>query len=249
MEDEDLQRLYVWLDEIPLSRPKRNIARDFSDGVMVAEVVNYFLPRLIDLHNYTPANSSKQKQNNWDTLNRKVFTRFGLTVPENVIKGVIDMKPGVIEVVLNNLRQKIEQFLLKEGHDGDGPAPPVHEEPKLSPIKRSPAPPAAAAPVVHQPVRSIAAAPAPVQAAPKAAPAAQARSPAKPAGAAQGKGKGEGGKDLAQALLEKDQSLMDYQETVEILQVKVRKLEQLVMLKDKRIEELTKKLKQAGVKL
>ena len=32
MEDEDLQRLYTWLDEIPLSRPKRNISRDFSDG-------------------------------------------------------------------------------------------------------------------------------------------------------------------------------------------------------------------------
>lgn len=32
MEEEDLQRLYTWLDEIPLSRPKRNIARDFSDG-------------------------------------------------------------------------------------------------------------------------------------------------------------------------------------------------------------------------
>jgi hypothetical protein len=32
MEEDDLQRLYVWLDEIPLSRPKRSIARDFSDG-------------------------------------------------------------------------------------------------------------------------------------------------------------------------------------------------------------------------
>jgi hypothetical protein len=24
--------IYNWVDEIPLSRPKRNIARDFSDG-------------------------------------------------------------------------------------------------------------------------------------------------------------------------------------------------------------------------
>jgi DNA-binding IclR family transcriptional regulator len=39
-----------------------------------------------------------------------------------------------------------------------------------------------------------------------------------------------------QALMEKDQSIMDYQETVEILQVKVRKLEQLVKLKDRRID-------------
>lgn len=32
--DEDLQKIYVWVDSIPLSRPKRNIARDFSDGGM-----------------------------------------------------------------------------------------------------------------------------------------------------------------------------------------------------------------------
>lgn len=64
------------VDEIPLSRPKRNIARDFSDGgklpsvlpmpalskppgltvaalaVLVAEIVQHFHPKLVDLHNY-----------------------------------------------------------------------------------------------------------------------------------------------------------------------------------------------------
>jgi hypothetical protein len=32
VEEEEMQRIYNWVDEIPLSRPKRNIARDFSDG-------------------------------------------------------------------------------------------------------------------------------------------------------------------------------------------------------------------------
>ena len=32
LDDETLQVLYTWIDEIPLSRPKRNIARDFSDA-------------------------------------------------------------------------------------------------------------------------------------------------------------------------------------------------------------------------
>ncbi len=32
--EEELQDLYMWVDGIPLSRPKRNIARDFSDGGM-----------------------------------------------------------------------------------------------------------------------------------------------------------------------------------------------------------------------
>lgn len=32
MSDDELKPLYQWVDEIPLSRPKRNIARDFADG-------------------------------------------------------------------------------------------------------------------------------------------------------------------------------------------------------------------------
>jgi hypothetical protein len=32
MTEEEMQKLYTWVDEVPLSRPKRNIARDFSDG-------------------------------------------------------------------------------------------------------------------------------------------------------------------------------------------------------------------------
>jgi hypothetical protein len=30
--EEEMQIIYNWVDQIPLSRPKRNIARDFSDG-------------------------------------------------------------------------------------------------------------------------------------------------------------------------------------------------------------------------
>ena len=57
MDDDELQRLYAWVDEIPLSRPKKNIARDFSDCVLIAEVVKHFIPSLVDLHNYTSAHS------------------------------------------------------------------------------------------------------------------------------------------------------------------------------------------------
>ena len=37
--------------------------------VMAAEVVHYFLPKLVELHNYSPANSQAQKLDNWRTLN------------------------------------------------------------------------------------------------------------------------------------------------------------------------------------
>lgn len=31
-DDAELEQLYTWIDSIPLSRPKKNIGRDFSDG-------------------------------------------------------------------------------------------------------------------------------------------------------------------------------------------------------------------------
>jgi cytochrome c553 len=36
LSDYDIQMLYAWIDEIPLSRPKRNLNRDFSDGGILA---------------------------------------------------------------------------------------------------------------------------------------------------------------------------------------------------------------------
>ena len=42
--------------------------------------------------------------------------------------------------------------------------------------------------------------------------------------------------NAAQAISERDQSLMEYQQTVDMLQAKVRKLEQLVELKDRKLD-------------
>ena len=70
--------IYNWIDTIPLSRPKRNITRDFSDGVLLAEVVAHYHPSLVELHNYSNANSLTQKMYNWDTLNFKVLKKLGI---------------------------------------------------------------------------------------------------------------------------------------------------------------------------
>ena len=65
MDDDDLQRVYQWVDDIPLSRPKRNISRDFADGVLTAEIVAHYFPKLVEIHNYPAANSYAQKMYNW----------------------------------------------------------------------------------------------------------------------------------------------------------------------------------------
>ena len=73
-----MQEVYNWVDEIPLSRPKKNIARDFSDCVLIAEVVKHFLPQLVELHNYSNAHRVQQKTYNWNTLNQKVLKKMSL---------------------------------------------------------------------------------------------------------------------------------------------------------------------------
>ena len=44
--DESLQKLYIWIDEIPLSKPKKSLARDFSDGgiffVVIIQVTMFY---------------------------------------------------------------------------------------------------------------------------------------------------------------------------------------------------------------
>ena len=46
-------------------------------AVLVAEVIAHFYPRLVELHNYSSANSLSQKMYNWNTLNGRVLKRLG----------------------------------------------------------------------------------------------------------------------------------------------------------------------------
>ena len=39
LSEDELDQLFSWVDEIPLSRPKKNMTRDFCDGVLIAEVI------------------------------------------------------------------------------------------------------------------------------------------------------------------------------------------------------------------
>lgn len=127
--DEDaLQELYTWIDEISLSRPKRNIWRDFSDGVLVAEIVAHFLPKMVELHNYSSASSQAQKLTNWDTLNRKVFSKLNYNVPKSTVRDVVDCKAGVVELVLANLRLKIEKYIAKKKADSLRKQQQVYDE-------------------------------------------------------------------------------------------------------------------------
>lgn len=44
LDEEAMKSLLKWIDSVPLSRPKKNLARDFSDGVLAAEVIKVTPP-------------------------------------------------------------------------------------------------------------------------------------------------------------------------------------------------------------
>jgi hypothetical protein len=110
LDDDTLQRLYAWIDEIPLSRPKKNIARDFSDGILTAEVIGYYFPKFVQMHNYSSANSAKQKEYNWNTLNRKVLKKLKIFLTKQDIDDIVTCRPGSVERMLVKLQLRIANF-------------------------------------------------------------------------------------------------------------------------------------------
>lgn len=110
LDDGQLQSLYSWVDEIPLSRPKRNIARDFADGVLAAEVVAHSFPRLVEMHNYPAANSMQQKLYNWDTLNVRVLRKINAALTRTDIERICQCVPGAVEKFLYSLQIRMARY-------------------------------------------------------------------------------------------------------------------------------------------
>ncbi|XP_054455892.1 sperm flagellar protein 1 [Anoplopoma fimbria] len=224
LNEEELQELYAWIDKISLSRPKRHITRDFSDGVMAAEVVKYFFPKLVDLHNYIPANSTQQKLSNWNLLNRKVFPKLNFHVPEDTVKKIVLSTAGVIEPVLSALREKIdkklehttENILDLEYYDTRNQDKLHTENHQTEVICVA----QMAGEMINDEKSRI--------------------KNGKPQHTAQFYPDMD--PSLRRLLQEKEQAVMALQETVEILQMKVNRLEHLVHLKDMRIEDLMRHL-------
>ena len=100
----------------PLQNPKENRKSlsyylhllKQSKIVLAAEVVHSYLPRIVELHNYSAANSVTQKEYNWKTLNDKVFRRFGYQLSSDDIEQIVRARPGVIERTLLNMKTKLE---------------------------------------------------------------------------------------------------------------------------------------------
>jgi uncharacterized protein YdiU (UPF0061 family) len=218
--DEQLRSIYAWIDAIPLSRPKRNMARDFSDGVLVAEVIAAYFPDLVDLHNYVAANSVQQKVYNFETLNQKILRKLGYQLDRSTIDNLVNCRSGCIEQVLNTLQYKMAKYREKKSKLGSN-----------SPGERSKSAPR---PERRDNVNNVQEN---VQANINSESHTNQKKKSQLSNAnPQSKIIESVDKEI---LLEKEQQIKELQETIEILELKVAKLEQLVRLKDSKIQKLS----------
>ncbi|KAG6967293.1 hypothetical protein JG687_00004352 [Phytophthora cactorum] len=270
LDDDTLQRVYAWIDEIPLSRPKKSIARDFSDGILAAEVVAFYFPKLVQMHNYSAANSVKQKQYNWNTLNRKVFRKLHISLSKEDIDDLVQCQSGAIEHLLVKLQIKIANYREKRPLSSPVPQAPRQISDNADDISSVVSGNTAVAGTVANgsplggsnramqssvdklgdsrgelltPMRDLSMQDGDETSRFMEAPAAPVHpmdSLGKSYTSSSDSSKSE---HVRQELAEKDSVIAELRETVQILEMKVQKLEQLVRLKDGKIQTLVAKLR------
>lgn len=263
LDDEELQRVYQWVDEIPLSRPKRSIARDFADGVLVAEIVCHYFPKMIELHNYSNANGYAQKIYNWCVRHRE---------------GVCEPRAPVISGSTHRLSPLPQEHAQPEGlqearlpaaEGGDGRAVQLPDAGGRETTEDAADEDGQVRPRTHGPWLRRRRMPARTHASPSPLPPRYGAKRAATSDAQSDQGSqhskatprsvaaptrrsAAGGPSPAAAtdgavrelLAEKDLNINELRETVDILEIKIQKLEQLVRLKDSKIATLQAKLQQ-----
>uniref|UniRef100_A0A182M3B1 CH-like domain-containing protein n=1 Tax=Anopheles culicifacies TaxID=139723 RepID=A0A182M3B1_9DIPT len=100
---QELIEVYQWVKKFNLSREIKSINRDLADG---AEILKHLYPKLVDLHNYTRCNSTRNKLDNWQTLNRKVFHRLNIYLSEEMMADLASGTNGMLEVLLYEVMAK-----------------------------------------------------------------------------------------------------------------------------------------------
>lgn len=231
--EEETNQIHFWIDSMTLSRPKRNIARDFNDAVLLAEIIATYIPNLVELHNYPAASSLKQKIYNYETLNSRVLKKLGYTIPRQIIEDIVNCKPGAIEVILNTIQYKIAKYREKKTLGNFGSTMSSTSSDKIKSPKSERMSPNSPLKSVYTDnfditmtentmvdVTNISKSPTPA-------------------------GKHVVGNIIVSAnnvdmeiLLEKEEEIRELRDTIEILEFKIGKLEQLVRLKDTEIQNL-----------
>ena len=90
-----------------LSHPIKNARRDFSNGYLVAEILQRYYPQEVALHSFdNGATSEKRKNDNWKQL-EKILRKKGLRLSPKDIEGVISCREDSLIPILERVYKKV----------------------------------------------------------------------------------------------------------------------------------------------
>lgn len=110
---DELSIILDWVDQTVFSREKKDINKDFHDGVLIAELVKANIPHLVDLHNYISTSSKEKKRMNWLLLNKKVFSKLGFQLSHEEIDNIINSRNNCVNFLLRQLYVLIKNYKQK----------------------------------------------------------------------------------------------------------------------------------------
>lgn len=101
------QEIMEWISKYTLTRSVKNIARDFADAVLLAEILKLEFPRLVELNNYPTTNRTAQKIENWKLLQSKVLKKLGVKLSEESILKLTKFDKSEFLLLLMEVKLKI----------------------------------------------------------------------------------------------------------------------------------------------
>lgn len=109
LSDEELEALRSWLTGYDLSSLNRSKKwqRDFSDAVLLAEILKLEFPTLVEIHNYSRCSGVQSKIDNWSMLNKRVLRKLQIHLRCDEIEKLAKADSFFIEVFLFTIMNQI----------------------------------------------------------------------------------------------------------------------------------------------
>ncbi|XP_021512400.1 spermatogenesis-associated protein 4 [Meriones unguiculatus] len=92
----------LWLQGLDLTFFPRNVTRDFSNGYLIAEIFCIYYPSELRLSSFENGMSLKVKLDNWAQI-EKFLAKKRFKLPKELIHGTIHCKPGVPEILMQEV--------------------------------------------------------------------------------------------------------------------------------------------------
>lgn len=119
----ELEAVLKWVDSFELSRGRKKLNRDFSDAVLLAEILKFEFPNLVELHNYAGCFCLQGKLQNWAMMNRKVLRKLELHLKSDEIEKLAKAETNYIEEFLFQVMHQIKLIKSRSSANSETKVP------------------------------------------------------------------------------------------------------------------------------